>query len=104
MHGTMLMAMETTGTGATSQGSGPRRAPAVGTTPDAAQGVHLVGSIPVANAEEAFRTVAGSLGDWLWRLPDGETGPRGDWIVWQYPLFSSRPEFEICPPRGQQYR
>ena len=31
-------------------------------------------------------------------MPDGETGPRSDWIVWQYPVLSSRPEFEVCPP------
>src|SRR6266571_2415685 len=81
-----------------------QRTDVAGTPPEAPRGLHLVGSIPLSNAEEVFRTAATSLGDWLWRLPDGETGPRGDWIVWQYPLFSSRPQFEICPPRGDQYR
>ena len=33
------------------------------------------------------------LGDRVRRLPDGETGPRADWIVWQYPvLIGSRPK------------
>ena len=37
-------------------------------------------------------------------MPDGETGPRSDWIVWQYPVFSSRPEFEVGPPGALSYR
>jgi ubiquinone/menaquinone biosynthesis C-methylase UbiE len=67
-------------------------------------GVHLVGSVPLGSAEEVFRSVAGALGDRLRRLPDGETGARSDWIVWQYPLFSSRPQFEIGPPGASSYR
>ena len=61
-------------------------------------GAHLVGSVPLRSAEEVFHTVAGALGDRPRRIPDGETGPRSDWIVWQYPVLSSRPEFEVCPP------
>jgi SAM-dependent methyltransferase len=67
-------------------------------------GVHLVGSIPLGSAEEVFRGVAGAIGDRLRRLPDGETGARSDWIVWQYPLFSSRPQFEMGPPGASSYR
>ena len=67
-------------------------------------GVHLVGSVPLGSAEEVFRSVAGALGDRIRRLPDGETGARSDWIVWQYPLFSSRPQFEIGPPGASSYR
>jgi SAM-dependent methyltransferase len=67
-------------------------------------GVHLVGSVPLAGAEEVFRLAMARLGDRLRRVPDGETGPRTDWIVWQYPVFSSRPQFEIGPPRGSAYR
>ena len=37
-------------------------------------------------------------------MPDGETGPRADWIVWQYPVLSSRPEFEIGPPGPSPHR
>src|SRR4051794_14635545 len=61
-------------------------------------GVHLVGSVPLAGAEAVFRRAAGALGDRLRRIPDGETGPRSDWILWQYPVFSSRPQFEVGPP------
>ncbi|MDP9133733.1 MAG: hypothetical protein M3N56_02775, partial [Actinomycetota bacterium] len=67
-------------------------------------GVHLVGSVPLGSAEEVFRRVAEVLGDRVRRMPDGETGARSDWIVWQYPLFSSRPQFEIGPPGASSYR
>ena len=61
-------------------------------------GVHLVGSVPLGSAEEVFRRVAEVLGDRLRRIPDGETGPRSDWIGWQYPVFSSQPQFQPGPP------
>lgn len=67
-------------------------------------GVHLVGSVPLGSAEEVFRRSAQALGDRLRRIPDGETGPRSDWIVWQYPVFSSRPQFEVGPPESASYR
>jgi len=68
-------------------------------------GVHLVGSVPLGGAEEVFRTVAGVLGDRLRRIPDGETGPRSDWIGWQYPVFSSQPQFEPgSPGASSSYR
>ena len=67
-------------------------------------GVHLVGSVPLGSAEDVFRRVAEALGDRVRRMPDGETGARSDWIVWQYPLFSSQAEFEIGPPGASSYR
>ncbi|HSC90810.1 MAG TPA: class I SAM-dependent methyltransferase [Gaiellaceae bacterium] len=67
-------------------------------------GTHLVGSVPLADAEEVFRVVGRELGDRVRRLPDGETGPRADWIVWQYPVLSSRPQFEVAPPTPHSYR
>jgi hypothetical protein len=39
--------------------------------------VHLIGSVPPADREQVFRRVAGALGPYLRRLPDGETGERG---------------------------
>jgi ubiquinone/menaquinone biosynthesis C-methylase UbiE len=68
------------------------------------RGVHLVGSIPLASADEVFRSVAAALHDRVRRIPDGETGPRSDWIVWQYPVLSSRPQFEVVPPAPDHYR
>ncbi len=67
-------------------------------------GAHLVGSVPLADAAEVFRAVGGALGDRLRRIPDGETGPRADWIVWQYPVLSSRTQFEVAPPTPHSYR
>jgi SAM-dependent methyltransferase len=67
-------------------------------------GVHLVGSVPLPSADDVFRTVSAALGGRVRRLPDGETGPRADWIVWQYPVLSSRPEFEVGPPTPGFYR
>ena len=67
-------------------------------------GTHLVGSVPLGSSEEVFRLLSERLGDRVRRLPDGETGPRADWIVWQYPVLSSRPQFEVAPPAPGSYR
>jgi SAM-dependent methyltransferase len=67
-------------------------------------GVHLVGSVPLGSAGEVFRVVSEGLGDRVRRVPDGETGPRADWIVWQYPVLSSRRQFEVAPPAPGAYR
>jgi ubiquinone/menaquinone biosynthesis C-methylase UbiE len=69
-----------------------------------ARGVHLVGSVPLASTELVFRTVAGAIGDRLRRIPDGETGPRSDWIVWQLPIFTSQVELEVVPPAPESWR
>jgi SAM-dependent methyltransferase len=75
-----------------------------GAAPAAPEGVHLVGSVPLASPEEVFRTLATGLGDRVRRIPDGETGPRSDWIVWQYPVLSALPQFEVGPPGPGHYR
>ena len=51
------------------------------------RGAHLVGSIPLDNATNVFTTASEALGPYLRRIPDGETGDRTNWIVWQFPLF-----------------
>ena len=56
--------------------------------------VHLVGSVPLANAEEVFTTVSAALGPRLKRIPDGETGARSDWITWLEPEFADNPALE----------
>lgn len=56
--------------------------------------VHLVGSVPLRDAREVFRTVAGALGPHLKRIPDGETGERSDWITWLEPAFAKNPALE----------
>lgn len=59
--------------------------------------VHLVGSIPLTNAEDVFETVARILDDRVKRIPDGETGERSNWIAWQLPLLESSPFLEADP-------
>lgn len=51
--------------------------------------VHLVGSVPLADAREVFTEVSRALGPHLKRIPDGETGERGDWITWLEPIFAN---------------
>src|SRR5215470_8771878 len=67
-------------------------------------GVHLVGSVPLASSEAVFRTLAAEIGDRLRRIPDGETGPRSDWIVWQLPVFTSQQQLEVVPPGPNSWR
>ena len=57
--------------------------------------VHLVGSIPLENTEEVFRTTSSILGDHLPRIPDGETGNRLQWIMFQFLLMTKMQEFEV---------
>ncbi len=57
--------------------------------------VHLVGSVPLENAEDVFRTASSILGDRIPRIPDGETGNRLEWIMYQYILMSKMQEFEV---------
>ena len=47
----------------------------------AGRDVYLVGSVPMADAAQVFEAVSGALGDRIGRIPDGETGERGDWIT-----------------------
>lgn len=60
----------------------------------AGRNVHLVGSAPMASAEDVFRTMSAVLGPRLRRIPDGETGHRIDWVTWLEPVFSGNPAFE----------
>ncbi len=67
------------------------------------RGVHLNGSIPLANAEEVFRVTGSILGERLHRIPDGETGVRTNWIGWQSQVFARNPSFERIPPDPHAY-
>ena len=57
--------------------------------------VHLVGSVPLADSEAVFRITAAILGDRIKRMPDGETGARGDWVQWLAHLLRAHPQFEL---------
>src|SRR5580692_2906530 len=59
-----------------------------------ARNVYLVGSVPMASAAEVFEKVSAALGPRIKRLPDGETGERGDWITWLEPVFAQSPALQ----------
>ncbi len=59
-----------------------------------AHDVYLVGSVPMANSEQVFEAVSGALGPRIKRIPDGETGERGDWITWLEPVFAASPALQ----------
>ncbi|MGA3403911.1 MAG: hypothetical protein ABSC95_32280 [Acetobacteraceae bacterium] len=63
----------------------------------AVTGVHLIGSVPLQDAETVFRTVAHELGPYLARIPDGETGNRHRWIWWQREMLLRHPAMEPDP-------
>ena len=42
--------------------------------------VHLVGSLPLPDAEAVFRVLSRAVGGHVLRMPDGETGIRLSWI------------------------
>jgi hypothetical protein len=56
--------------------------------------VHLVGSVPGANAADVFERISAALSPHLTRIPDGETGERADWITWLEPVFANSPALE----------
>jgi hypothetical protein len=60
-------------------------------------GVHLIGSVPLPDAETVFRTVTAAVGDHLRRIPDGETGERRRWIWFQRTMLESHPAMEVDP-------
>jgi hypothetical protein len=59
--------------------------------------VHLVGSVPLADAATVFETVGSILGPRIDRIPDGETGERIGWIRWQEKVASGHPDLEKEP-------
>lgn len=73
---------------------------AVKTMPPVVTGVHLIGSIPLTNTEEVLRTVSSALPFHLCRIPDGETGERGNFATWQAPKVGQWPLVLIPLLRG----
>ena len=57
--------------------------------------IHLVGSVPLPDAETVFRTVSGALNPFLPRITDGETGRRGRWIWFQREMLLEHPDMEV---------
>jgi hypothetical protein len=59
--------------------------------------LHLIGSIPLDNSEQVFRTLSKELGPYLKRMPDGETGERSRWVYFQGQMLRAHPDMEIDP-------
>jgi hypothetical protein len=57
---------------------------------------HLVGSIPLPDAETVFRTLSQALGNHVIRLPDGETGIRKSWIRFLQDVLAENPAIEVA--------
>src|SRR5258708_38652979 len=51
--------------------------------------IHLVGSVPLDDARQVFCKVNEIVGPYVARIPDGETGPRSEWIRWQMAVMES---------------
>ncbi len=62
--------------------------------------VLLVGSVPLGSAKEVFAACAHALDGRVKRLPDGETGPRTNWIAWQRTLLGANPALRQLPAAG----
>ena len=59
--------------------------------------LHFVGSIPLPDGEAVFAALSSAVGDYLRRMPDGETGERLKWIVFQQKMLTSHPAMEVDP-------
>jgi hypothetical protein len=53
--------------------------------------VHFNGSVNLADAESVMREIASRVPSGLRRIPDGETGDRGNWIFFQLQKFLRLP-------------
>ncbi len=54
----------------------------------------FVGSLGLDSAEQAFRTLASTIGSRATRYPDGEPGERRRWILWQERAIADHPDFD----------
>jgi hypothetical protein len=59
--------------------------------------LHFVGSIPLDNSEAVLRGVSRVVGQYLRRIPDGETGERRKWIRVQQAMLMRHPAIEVDP-------
>ena len=59
--------------------------------------LHFVGSIPLPSSEEVFRQLYARVGQFLRRIPDGETGERILWIKFQQKMLLEHPAVELDP-------
>ena len=64
--------------------------------------VLLVGSVPLDSPASVFDAVGTKLGSLVKRVPDGETGARKDWIVWQAEVMKNAEGLEPGSTRELQ--
>jgi hypothetical protein len=57
-------------------------------------GVHFNGSVNLADTETVMREIAARVPSGVRRIPDGETGPRQQWIFFQLEKFWQSPGLE----------
>ncbi|MBF6090320.1 hypothetical protein [Nocardia cyriacigeorgica] len=67
------------------------------------RGIHLCGSVPLDGPEAVFRQVSARLGRRVARIPDGETGIRDNWVVWQLAKLQAHPDLMTVPPPSPEY-
>ena len=68
-----------------------------------ARKVLLVGSVGLPDPETVFRTLSATVSDLAPCLPDGECGPRTNWISWQQPLIARNDRFELAETTEIQF-
>jgi len=65
-------------------------------TPRANSELLLVGSLPAESTEAALRAASELYGDLAFALPDGETGPRAQWVSYEREtLVEPHPDLEV---------
>ena len=63
---------------------------------------HFNGSVNLADGESVMREIAARVPSGLWRVPDGETGDRGNWIFFQMQKFLQSPSLVPARPLGAE--
>jgi len=63
--------------------------------------VHFNGSVNLDDAESVMREIASRVPSGLRRIPDGETGDRGNWIYFQLLRFLQLPWLVSARPLGE---
>ena len=61
---------------------------------------HFNGSVNLDDAESVMREIASLVPSGLRRIPDGETGDRGNWIFFQFQKFAQLPWLVPARPPG----
>lgn len=59
--------------------------------------VHFVGSVPLRDSEQVFRSLSQELGTFVKRIPDGETAERSRWIWFQREMLEAHKAMEVDP-------